>query len=198
MFGLASGFYQNYMIPPEVSCLILGLDSSGKTTLLERLKVTDFSGAKESNGKRIVIQKIKNTPTGNRLKDHRGNARSFSVANENFTNKQTSRRKLFACPAPGSYRQFSSDSEEEADIAIKERSAGIVSDRDERICRIEVPSGHGTVSPLVHRMEMPPTKQKDKVDSIKQFTRADFDNKEYDLRPGKNPFPPHLIRPTSE
>ena len=43
MFGLASGVYQNYFAPPKLSILIVGLDGSGKTALLERIKVTNIS-----------------------------------------------------------------------------------------------------------------------------------------------------------
>lgn len=42
MFGLASGIYQSYFAPPKLSILIIGLDGSGKTSLLERVKVTDI------------------------------------------------------------------------------------------------------------------------------------------------------------
>ncbi len=43
MFGLASGVYQNYFAPPKLSILIVGLDGSGKTALLERIKVTNIT-----------------------------------------------------------------------------------------------------------------------------------------------------------
>lgn len=43
MFGLASGVYQSYFAPPKLSILIVGLDGSGKTALLERIKVTNIS-----------------------------------------------------------------------------------------------------------------------------------------------------------
>jgi GTPase SAR1 family protein len=43
MFGLASGVYQNYFAPPKLSILIVGLDGSGKTALLERVKVTNIT-----------------------------------------------------------------------------------------------------------------------------------------------------------
>lgn len=42
MFSLASGIYQSYFAPPKLSILIVGLDSSGKTSLLERIKVTQI------------------------------------------------------------------------------------------------------------------------------------------------------------
>lgn len=43
MFGLASGVYQSYFAPPKLSILIVGLDGSGKTALLERIKVTTIT-----------------------------------------------------------------------------------------------------------------------------------------------------------
>lgn len=43
MFGLAAGFYQSYLKAPQVNIVFVGLDDSGKTALLERVKVTDFS-----------------------------------------------------------------------------------------------------------------------------------------------------------
>ena len=41
MFGLVSGFYESLQ-PPELRILIVGLDGAGKTSLFERLKVTNF------------------------------------------------------------------------------------------------------------------------------------------------------------
>ena len=43
MFSLVSGVYQSYFAPPKLSILIIGIDGSGKTSLLERIKVTDIS-----------------------------------------------------------------------------------------------------------------------------------------------------------
>ncbi|KAL9187844.1 hypothetical protein ACHAXT_006222 [Thalassiosira profunda] len=42
MFSLASGIYQSYFAPPKLSILIIGIDGAGKTSLLERIKVTDI------------------------------------------------------------------------------------------------------------------------------------------------------------
>ncbi len=73
MFTLASGFYENYLIPPEISLLIIGLDNSGKTTLLERLKVTDFkSELKVLSGKRISVQPIRNNDKSHQWKKGTG------------------------------------------------------------------------------------------------------------------------------
>lgn len=43
MFSLATGIYQSYFAPPKLSIVILGLDGSGKTALLERIKVTEIN-----------------------------------------------------------------------------------------------------------------------------------------------------------
>lgn len=70
MFQLASGFYQNYWSPDEISFLIVGLDHAGKTTLLERIKVTDFtSPPKIATGKRIVLDPLVAQNTNNIIKD---------------------------------------------------------------------------------------------------------------------------------
>jgi len=56
MFGLASGYYQNYLKSPDVKLLLVGLDGAGKTALLERLKVTDFKNkTRSSSGKRLAL-----------------------------------------------------------------------------------------------------------------------------------------------
>lgn len=51
MFGLAAGFYETYLAPPEVNILIVGSENSGKTALMERMKVMQFrSSVKDTKG----------------------------------------------------------------------------------------------------------------------------------------------------
>ena len=45
MYSLATGIYQSYFAPPKLSILMIGIDGSGKTALLERIKVTGFSSS---------------------------------------------------------------------------------------------------------------------------------------------------------
>ena len=187
MFGLASGFYQNYMIPPEVSILIVGLDDAGKTTLLERVKVTDFSGPKASTGKRIGVQKRRSMiPTVEMIPEEK-NEKVSPV--RKLEKKSSSRRRMFACPAPGSYKRLNYDSDEVTDYGDND---GI----------IELPAGH-YMSP-----EVSPSRSELHVNLITNGNSAknddddddggDNDDKQYDVKAGKTMFPLHLIRPTRE
>ena len=51
MYSLLSGFYKWYFEKPEIKVLIVGLDNSGKTSFLERLKGSE--GQKCTNLDRI-------------------------------------------------------------------------------------------------------------------------------------------------
>jgi hypothetical protein len=46
MFSLATGIYQSYFAPPKLSILLIGIEGSGKTALLERIKVTGISSSR--------------------------------------------------------------------------------------------------------------------------------------------------------
>lgn len=43
MFSLATGVYESYFAAPQLNVLVIGCESVGKTALLERVKVTEFS-----------------------------------------------------------------------------------------------------------------------------------------------------------
>lgn len=51
MFGLAAGLYETYLAPPEVNVLILGSESTGKTALMERMKVMQYRSTISKNEK---------------------------------------------------------------------------------------------------------------------------------------------------
>lgn len=57
MFSLASGVYKNYFATPQLNVLLIGCESVGKTTLLERLKVTEFSPRSHPKPK-VVTRKL--------------------------------------------------------------------------------------------------------------------------------------------
>ena len=48
MFSLASGLYTQYFSPQQINLLVVGVQGAGKTTCLERIKVTDFPSKSSS------------------------------------------------------------------------------------------------------------------------------------------------------
>ena len=57
MFSLFNGIYDSYLAPSQLNLLIVGPTESGKTTLLERIKVTEIP-KKGSSNTRTVQQRI--------------------------------------------------------------------------------------------------------------------------------------------
>ena len=57
MFSLFNGIYDSYLAPTQLNLLVVGSPESGKTALLERLKVTEIP-KKGSSGTRTVQQRI--------------------------------------------------------------------------------------------------------------------------------------------
>lgn len=60
MFSLFNGIYDSYLAPTQLNLLVVGAQESGKTTLLERLKVTEIPTRprKGSGGHKTVQQRI--------------------------------------------------------------------------------------------------------------------------------------------
>lgn len=137
MFTLASGFYENYIVPPEVSLLIVGLDNGGKTTLLERLKVTDFNNKKRAlSGKKISVKPVKDGEVNSRniVYDKReryatGSNKDIARNNDaaanddedivikeagdaNSDTQRAAQRRRSLCPAPR-YNTLSSEDEQD-------------------------------------------------------------------------------------
>lgn len=139
MFGLASGLYETYLVSPEVSLLVIGLDDAGKSTLLERVKVTDFENTNKAppSGKRIAVQKVAenpvqvDSPAGKEKSNnshHHGHKRTSPQqrkSSHGFSKKQSSdsslvkptKRRLFSCPAPKIYQNSRIDSDSDVSDA---------------------------------------------------------------------------------
>ena len=210
MFGLASGFYDNYFVPPEVSCLIVGLNDAGKTALLERVKVTDFTVPGPSTGKRIAIQKDRNISIVNKTMVEKINKNPVQL--QKVQTKSPSRRRRFACPSPGSYNQLNFDSDEETDLVDSGGESKVHHRELSKEIIIELPSVNVTVSP-------PGSPNKRTSNGIEISVMGDnhvfngndngskdnntrreigSDEKEYDVKAGKKMLPLRLIRPTRE
>ncbi len=208
MFGLASGFYQNYLVPPEVSCLIVGLDGAGKTTLLERVKVTDFSSSPGgSSGKRIAVQKDRHISIEKMPEP--AVKRSLVVSKPVEKKEHKPRRRRFSCPAPGSYNQSNFDSDEETDLVGNGHGDdALVQEEIKRDSIIELPSENVTVSPpgspskrTIDGIDIPDNNHSVNGNGTKNNGnghRNEANDKEYNLKPGKKMLPQRLIRPTRE
>ena len=59
MFGLAAGLYDSYFGTPQLNVLLLGQSGTGKTALLERIKVTRFQSNVKPN---VQARIVPNTP----------------------------------------------------------------------------------------------------------------------------------------
>lgn len=221
MFGLASGFYQSYLIPPEVTVLIVGLDDSGKSTLLERVKVTDFN-SKMSVGKRIAVQQIPNgflhTEKKIDRKDHVSpvqQRKSPSKAHA-LEMKPSPKRRLFSCPAPKMYQQARVDSDEETElIESKDNGEDVISSPTNGNIEIhdgiiDLPYNSVEMSPATSPERRQPGQSGDlSNDGLQEeipnpslpasnhsLAVGESDVRELDLKAGKKMFPLHLIRPT--
>lgn len=150
MFGLASGLYETYLVSPEVSFLVIGLDEAGKSTLLERVKVTDFENTNKAppSGKRIAVQKVAenpvqvDSPAGKEKSSnshHHGHKRTSPEqrrSSHGFSKKQSSdsslvkptKRRLFSCPAPKIYQNSRIDSD--SDVSDSELDPQSLQEQD--------------------------------------------------------------------
>jgi len=120
MFGLASGYYQNYIKQGEVRVLIIGLDGSGKSATLERLKVTDFKSPSLINTERRVLvpRDLPNLHSSNSVDSNDDSEGSLSSTDSGVvvTHSDASEaypRTRFACPAPLLYRRVKDDDDDE-------------------------------------------------------------------------------------
>jgi len=71
MFSLFNGIYDSYLAPSQLNLLIVGAQDSGKTTFLERLKVTEIPTRprKGSGGNKTVQQRLGAEEPASTLRD---------------------------------------------------------------------------------------------------------------------------------
>ena len=127
MFSLFNGIYDSYLAPSQLNLLIVGAQDSGKTTFLERLKVTEIPTRprKGSGGNKTVQQRLGAEEPASTLrdalietgalKDRRRTSSMTSFGESSFTNttlSEVSAKKIFtnttAIHAPPSSTSLSS------------------------------------------------------------------------------------------
>lgn len=207
MFGLASGLYQNYFVPPEVSILLIGLDDAGKTTLLERVKVTDFNSKGSTNGKRIILRQC-HAEVSNIMKEivqketlSPVQQRRSSPTKTKDPKKAVMKRRMLSCPAPKIYCHSILDSDDEND-RMGEASKLHSQHEGYATSARAGPGRNGIVELSSDHVTMSPPTSPDIHSSIHDGSKESFagedhnHEEEYDLKVGKKMFPFHLIRPT--
>jgi GTPase SAR1 family protein len=122
MYSLVSGVYSEYLAPQQLNLLVVGAQGVGKTTLLERIKVTQFDRTKKvvlSTGATLPI----NIFRGDRLLEAsttRGAApaatptpkttQSSPAARGSLQRRHTPRKlSAWVCPAPPKYANAAVD-----------------------------------------------------------------------------------------
>ena len=150
MFGLVNGIYQSYFSTPQLNILVVGAQSSGKTTLMERIKVTDFaSKAPAGSGVLSHYSSPLSTRDAKELffrdgsvhveQDDAPESPVPAKQTEAFTdletpdtkrrlmavsNNQQQRRFPWICPAPKRYQHDQADSDDDHSLADDEQPNG--------------------------------------------------------------------------
>lgn len=206
MFGLAAGFYQSYLKPPQVNIVFVGLDGAGKTALLERVKVTDFT-SKQSDKRRP-----KKLTSSQQLQQQNQNSRLTGVVVTRRDIEQQLRQQVLS-QAPGSLteerRMLQSDDYEENKSSSPFKSSSSGRRRIRFICPIS-----GTYRHPNQANESDNDESDDDDDDDDNYMKNDGGiislpggeaatithppllKSEYSLKPGSKMFPLHLIRPT--
>jgi GTPase SAR1 family protein len=123
MFSLVGGIYDAYFSPPKLNLLLVGAPYVGKTTVLERCKVTQFNRSKKAT---VNLQESEKLPVhvllGTAADANSDGAKDIDIvetpvlpkarASLATTFRQKSRRWL-VCPAPAKYAFKPDDDDDE-------------------------------------------------------------------------------------
>lgn len=159
MFSLFEGVYDSYLAPTQLNVLVIGAPGVGKTTLLERLKVTQFP--KRPSSQPLPLSSEDLTPALRKAFEEGGVSYEIPVEENPQSPEKpkvkapastpkivvTQKRRFLPhiCPAPERYRKSTQDQEEdfiEDDgnvVVTKEEKAEINSDLTEEMKPFTVP-----------------------------------------------------------
>ena len=157
MFSLVSGVYESYFASPQVNILVVGAQGAGKTTMLERLKVTHFRKRPSPPGiqQTVMPDELLHLIKGEVIDEMSSSERSRNSADPNAStpaNKsrrdssytspnisegmgtpQKARKRLtWVCPAPKRYsiQQMQHDDEDEEVVGLIQGTPPALPDLD--------------------------------------------------------------------
>mmetsp|Transcript_23453 Transcript_23453/g.25853 ORF Transcript_23453/g.25853 Transcript_23453/m.25853 type:complete len:306 (+) Transcript_23453:161-1078(+) len=169
MFGLASGVYQNYIATQQLNVLLIGCEGVGKTSLLERLKVTQFSSRpnkKVPTKPQSTIKRNLSCPgplrynNSNNIKDDSDDEEDDAITDSSSERVQPSQRWVH-------------NNKEVEDTIVTGGTVASINDED-------TATQESSSSTTTTTKDVPPV----------------IDKKEYDLKSGYNMLPMNKIRPT--
>jgi len=199
MFSLLSGVYESYFAAQQLNLLVVGAQGVGKTTILERLKVTEFSKVKTRVN---VVERPQTLPIkeflGKDAEDMEISAigskalsqEPIEVPQKRPSSTNAPRRRLWVCPAPERYRNTDADDDQERVVVYTPQAvtAPPVPPKEASATRS---STHGSMESVeLGNSNLPPPQQETAIG------HDDDDQKQYDLRPKAKMLPLERIRPT--
>lgn len=193
MFSLISGLLKSLEEEPKISILLVGCDGSGKTSFLERCKVTDLRrNRKAPSGKPVVKSNSDNNHSNGTCNgNHSSNGVSSPSPNDEpkvhgppIGDIAEEERHTF-CPSPAHYRHTVVLDEEVVTESKKtpDDENGENKDNDDN------PAEDGDVIESSNGSEKKQVKKK-------FIPKDDHPDVDIDIRLGSKMFPLHMIRPT--
>ena len=224
MFSLVSGVYDNYFAPTQLNVLVVGASGTGKTALLERMKVTEFPKKaklpKEQPEELHVPEsflpvplRVEQTPMQRQLSQQSIQKKMLQKKKQRAANNKSKKRGLLACPAPSRYSKANDSSSDEEDK--EEEDDHDDDDDDDDVNEVPPqPNGIGRNSSMDISLQDVPIgdSERDVVNGKDQQCETihekrpeaevvkdeeEEEDQEYDLKSKSRMLPLHKIRPTS-
>lgn len=191
MFSLLTGVYESYLTPPQLNLLVVGAQGVGKTTFLERVKVTQFDKSTKATVAvhPAVLPNVFVEEDVTEMSQQDDVVVTVAAPQPSATAVTTSRFS-WICPSPQRYQQAAEDSDDD------EKG---VNERDGKNTLPQVPSLPTRSGPPAQRSSTKDSMQSIELqeDTAKKSTNKRLDDDaEYDVKPKAKMLPLHLIRPT--
>ncbi|CAB9519057.1 ribosylation factor-related protein 1 [Seminavis robusta] len=205
MFSLVSGVYESYFAPSQLNLLVVGASGAGKTALLERLKVTQFTKNKKASADDGTPDDVPQSFLPLRMRHASAAPKPPKQSKKHPTPKKkkspssnNNKKRTWACPAPSKYaKEESSDDDDDDDINESETTLdamvppppepnGLTQESSREISLEDVSLRDSERQP-------PPTTSSPEQDDKEDEEDEDM---QHDLKSKMRMLPLHKIRPT--